>query len=477
MAEIYYNNVSSPSNMLTFTDIPNILKVSQPISGSKAVFYFDFEGNLQQSVTADSQYYVTFLGETVSNVMNPRDAKNKRFYISGDKDGTAMSFARALRNCGSIAADFNIIHNGKTVTLYAKTIGQKWSNIANYIQRNIPTDKLTTHGVDGNASSAFLGGKIDVNIFSAGTYSNDAYVTTLEKNFYGDECAFDMSPVLATFSDFGKTTPYLLSLDLIREDGEWQALGSVTGNTTIGYHANQSDKYKYAQGAQMLLNKNRGTNGTMILYTYNNVIPYSVLCGIDTGGWNVKVSVKDSAFNEVYSYTSTSRRTSSNMIIDTSATIPQTAMTSGYYVDITIGTQTTRFNIIKPLKATEYYQRILWRNEYGGISFFDFTGSRSESDSVDIETYEKNIFDYHDNNEFERKMIYKNDYKKTVSLTSHLLEEDGKWIFNSLMRSKKVWTTINGKTYYIIPKSIDVQEDQTYNNIYTVKLTYEYSDI
>ena len=477
MAEIYYNNVSSPSNMLTFTDIPNILKVSQPISGSKAVFYFDFEGNLQQSVTADSQYYVTFLGETVSNVMNPRDAKNKRFYISGDKDGTAMSFARALRNCGSIAADFNIIHNGKTVTLYAKTIGQKWSNIANYIQRNIPTDKLTTHGVDGNASSAFLGGKIDVNIFSASTYSNDAYVTTLEKNFYGDECAFDMSPVLATFSDFGKTTPYLLSLDLIREDGEWQELGSVTGNTTIGYHANQSDKYKYAQGAQMLLNKNRGTNGTMILYTYNNVIPYSVLCGIDTGGWNIKVSVKDSAFNEVYSYTSTSRRTSSNMIIDTSETIPQTAMTNGYYVDITVGTQTTRFNIIKPLKATEYYQRIMWRNEYGGISFFDFTGSRSESDSVDIETYEKNIFDYHDNNEFERKMIYKNDYKKTVSLTSHLLEEDGKWIFNSLMRSKKVWTTINGKTYYIIPKSIDVQEDQTYNNIYTVKLTYEYSDI
>ena len=477
MAEIYYNNVSSPSNMLTFTDIPNILKVSQPISGSKAVFYFDFEGNLQQSVTADSQYYVTFLGETVSNVMNPSDAKNKRFYISSNNDGTAMSFARALRNCGSIAADFNIIHSGSTVTLYAKTIGQKWSNMANYIQRNIPTDKLTTHGVDGNASSAFFGGKIDVNVFSASTYSNDAYVTTLEKNWYGDECAFDMSPVLATFSDFGKTTPYLFSLDLIRDNGEWQNQGTVSGNTTIGYHANQSDKYKYAQGAQMLLNKNRGTNGTMILYTYNNVIPYSVLCGSDTGGWNVTVSVKDSAFNEIYSYTSTGSRTTPNMIVDTNSTIPQTAMTSGYYVDITIGTQITRFNIIKPLKATEYYQRILWRNEYGGISFFDFTGARSETDSVDIETYEKNIFDYHDNNEFERKMIYKNDYKKSVSLTSHLLEEDGKWIFNSLMRSKKVWTTVNGKTYYIIPKSIDVQEDQTYNNIYTAKLTYEYSDI
>lgn len=286
-----------------------------------------------------------------------------------------------------------------------------------------------------------------------------------------------MSPVLSTFSEYGQTQPYTFVLNVFRDNGEWQNQGTVSGNTTIGYHSNQSDKYKYAQGAQMLLNKNRGTNGTMILYTYNNVIPYSVLCGSDTGGWNVKVSVKDSAFNEVYANTSTSSRTTSNMIVDTNATIPQTAIKNGYYVDITVGTQTTRFNIIKPLKATEYYQRILWRNEYGGISFFDFTGSRSESDSVDIETYEKNIFDYHDNNEFERKMIYKNDYKKSVSLTSHLLEEDGKWIFNSLMRSKKVWTTINGKIYYIIPKSIDVQEDQTYNNIYTAKLTYDYSDI
>lgn len=475
MAEIYYNNVSSPSNMLTFTHIPNILKVSQPISGSKAVFYFDFEGDLRQSVTADSQYYVTFLGETVSNVMNPSDAKNKRFYISSDEDGTAMSFARALRNCGSIAAEFNIIHNGPTVTLYAKTIGQKWSNMANYIQRNIPTDKLYTNGVDGNASSVFFGGKIDVNVFSADTYSKEAYVTTLEKNFYGNECAFDMSPVLSTFSDFGKTTPYLLSLDLVREDGEWQAIGSVTGKTTVGYMANQSNKYLYSSGVQMLINNKRGVNGS-ILYTYINTIPYSTLCGDNTGNWTITVSCKDSAFNEIYKASQTASKTSSNNIIDSFVEIPTNYFRDSYYVDITIGNEMYRFNVIKPLKTTEYYQRIQWRNEYGGISFFDFTGARSETDNVDIETYEKNIFDYHDKDAFERKMIYKNEYKKTVKLTSHLMEEDGKWIFNSLMKSKKVWTTVNGKVYYIIPKNIEVNEDQNYNNIYTATLTYEYSD-
>ena len=473
---ITYNNLSSPSNILTFTEVPNILKISENVTGTKCTIQFSMSNGLRQTVTGDSQYYITLFGETISNVMAPESANNKRFYISDDAESTAMSIARAFRNCGGLNADFDIFGNGGTVEIIAKTIGKKITT-ANYLQRNIPGDKMSVSVQDGSSTSILLNSKIQVDVYNSNESSVNNFITTLEKNWYGDECAFDMSPVLSTFSEYGQTQPYTFVLNVFRDNGEWQNQGTVSGNTTIGYHANQSDKYKYAQGAQMLLNKNRGINGTMILYTYNNVIPYSVLCGIDTSGWNVKVSVKDSAFNEVYANTSTSSRTTSNMIVDTNATIPQTAIKNGYYVDITVGTQTTRFNIIKPLKATEYYQRILWRNEYGGISFFDFTGSRSESDSVDIETYEKNIFDYHDNNEFERKMIYKNDYKKSVSLTSHLLEEDGKWIFNSLMRSKKVWTTINGKTYYIIPKSIDVQEDQTYNNIYTAKLTYEYSDI
>lgn len=470
---ITYNGEDSPSNMLTFTEIPNILKVIEYASGTKAQFTFTFTGDLLHTVTGDSQYYVTFLGETVSNVMDFSKANNKRFYISISTITTAMSFARALRNCSSIAAEFNIIHSDSSVKLIAKTIGMKWSNTANFIQRNIPNEFLTTTGIDGNAFSTLWNSKIDVDVYSGATLDDSNYVTTLEKNYYGDECAFDMSPVLSTFSDYGITRPYLFYLTTADVDGEWTFLGSVSGNTTIGYHANQSDKFKYSQGVQMLLNKNRN----ITLYTYSNEILYSVLCGSETGGWNVTVSCKDSAMNEIYTYSRSDRRPSSSNIVDGMVTVPQTAFTNTYYVDVTVGNEKTRFNVIKPLKATEYYQRILWRNEYGGISFFDFTGARSESDSVDIETYEKSIFDYYDNDEFEMKKIYSNKYRKTVSLTSHLMEENGKWIFNSLMMSKKVWTVVNGKLYYIIPKSIDVPEDNTYNNIYTAKLTYEYSDI
>lgn len=474
---ITYNNLSSPSNILTFTEIPNILKISENVTGTKCTIQFSMNNGLRQTVSADSQYYITLFGETITNVMAPENAKNKRFYISDDRVSTAMSIARAFRNCGGLNADFDIFGVNGVVEIIAKTIGSKITT-ANYLQRNIPSQYMSVSVQDGSSYSALFNSKIDIDVYDSASANTSNYVTTLEKNWYGDECAFDVSPVLSTFSEYGQTKPYTFVINVFMENGEWQSQGAISGNTAVGYHANQSDKYKIAQGVQMLLNKSRGNDGTMILYTYNSSIPYSVLCGLNTGGWSVTVSVKDSAFNEIWnSGAITNRRTTSNMIIDGSVTIPQTAFTNGYYVDLTVGTETTRFNIIKPLKATEYYQRILWRNEYGGISFFDFTGARSESDSVDIETYEKNIFDYHNNDEFERKRIYLNDYKKTVTLTSHLMEEDGKWIFNSLMRSKKVWTTVNGKTYYIIPKSIDVAEDQTYNNIYTAKLQYEYSDI
>lgn len=477
MANISYNGLYEPASILTFTDVPNILKVTEYISGTKATFTFAFEGNLRQSVTADTQYYITFLGETITNVMSPSDSNNKRFYISGDEDSTAMNVARAFRNCSSIAADFDIIHAGPEVVLVAKTIGKKWSNISNYLQRNIPNDKLTTRGTDGSANSVFFNSKIGVDIYSGSSSNPSNYVTTLEKNWYGNECSFDVSPVLATISDFGTTTPYTLEVQLIREDGEWQYVGGTSGYTTVGYLANESYKYLYADGIKVLMNNSRGKNGT-ILYTYDRNINYSVLCGQNTGGWSVIVSCKDSANNEIYnSGTITRRRTSSNYIIDETNTIPAQYWNSTYYVDITIGSETIRYNVIKPLKATEYYQRVLWRNEYGGISFFDFTGARSETDSVDIETYEKNVFDYYDTESYEKKRIYKNDYKKNVKLTSHLMEEDGKWVFNSLMRSKKVWTYVNGKQFYIIPKSIEVAEDQTYNNIYTATLNYEYSDL
>lgn len=470
---ITLNGLNNPSSLLTFTDVPNILKVSENVSGSKARFIFEFTGNLQSTVTADNQYYVTFLGETVSNVISPANSNNKRFYIS-DVDTTAANFARALRNCGTIAAEFNVIQQGNMVVLLAKTIGQKWSNISNYIDYNIPVQYINAQGTDGTSYSSLFGAKVGVDVYSGSSVDLNNYVTTLEKNFYGNECAFDVSPVLSTFAQYGQTIPFTLGLSLIASNGEWTELNGVTGNTTYGYLANQSDKYKYINGVQMLINTNRD----QVRYVYGNTIPFSFLWGDDVGGFTVTIEYLDSAYNVIHTAT-TQYRTSGydSHIVDTSISIPSQYSAATYYVNIIIGNTTYQFNVIKPLKAADGYQRVYWRNEYGGISFFDFTGARSESDGIEIETYEKSIYDYYENPAYERKKIYSQSITKSVKLTSHLMEEDGRWEFNSMMRSKLLWTTINDKTHYIIPKSIEVQEDSTYDNIYTGTLQYEYSDL
>lgn len=470
---ITYNNISNPSNILTFTDVPNILKMKQTFSGRKGVFSFHFYSGLSSVVSVDGQFYATFMDETVTNVMDPSNAKNKRFFISSDPNSTAASFANALRNCASLVAQFNIEHDGNEVELQAREIGRTWTLQSNYFSTNINNQYMTASGTDGSVSpeDAFQC-KAQVDVFK-NENNNFKYMTTLTKNFYGDECAFDVSPVLSTFSEFGKAVDYKFKLSTIQmygtNAGNYMDRGAVSGKTTYGYLANQSDKFKLLDNTEIALNNNRN----QIRYTYGQTIPFSV---VGSGSVSVGCVVKNSAFSALTS-SSVSISIGSNGIADSSYTIPLSVYDDASYVDMTLGNKVWRFKVIKPLKETEYYQRILWRNEYGGISFFDFTGKRSETDSVNIETYEKNIFDFYSNPAYELKKIYSNDYKKDVKVTSHLLEADGRWFANSLMRSKKVWTVINGKTHYIIPKSIDVQEDGTYNNIYTVELTYEYSQL
>lgn len=463
--DLTLNGVYSPGNynMLTFTDVPNILKIEEDIAGTYATFTFTFTGNLKSTVTSDGQYYVTFLDETVTNVMKATNAKNKRFYIASDNISTAASFCNALRSCPSLVANFTITQNGPSVTLKGRIIGQLWSNFPNYIDKNIPSTYLVTNGTDGTANSSLFGAKVMVNVLSG----SSVYVTTLEKNFYGNECAFDVSPVLSTFAEYGKANNVQMTISSIGIDGTYSNRGSVTAMVTPGYQANQSDRYMYMSSSTILLNTNRN----QVRYVYGQTIPFSVLA---SGSLTITYTVKNSTMATLTSSTET---VSYGKLHDHEYTIPLSVYSNASFVDIAANNKTWRFKVIKPLKATKYYQRILWRNEYGGIEFFDFTGKRSESDSVDIETYEKNIFDFYSNPAYELKKIYSNDYKKQVKVTSHLLEADGRWFANSLMRSKKVWTVINGKTHYIIPKNISVDENGTYNNIYTVELTYEYSQL
>ena len=465
--------------IVTFSEIPNILSINQTVAGTYATLKLRFLDGWQSVVTANTQYSITLFGETISNVMSPKDANNKKFFIGSNLADTAISVCRALRNCGSVTADFTVntsttVSLGDTVVIKARTIGMKFTS-PDYIVKNVPSNYMQTSVSEGSADEndgKFLNSRIQVDV-----YQSDDYITTLEKNFYNNSCSFNVTPVLATMTEprgnAESIVHYKLSISKLAEDGTYSQLGSVSGYTTYGYIVNNSPKIISTMSGQLLSSYNN-FNNDYYLYTAQRSISYSVLAN---GDYTINFKVYNSAMSTIY--TSTTSDTSSTLRIDDKRfMIPNSVWSDAFAVDV-IGAegQTMRFNVIKPLNMTEETKRIYWRNEHGGISFMDFTGQQTETPSISVTTYEKNNFDYYTNSSYEKRKIYKNEYNKKFKVKSHILQKNGKYIFDSLAKSKKIWISEADKLYFIIPNSLEITEDSNYNNLYTCSLEYELSDL
>ena len=471
---ILYNGIQEQSNIITFTDIPNILRVEDYGQGSKASITFAI--NSLPSSTYNGEWYIQLLGETISNVISPENAINKNFYINtGSKLSTVASMVMAFRSCPTIAANFIVEIKNQNVVLTAKVEGVVWANKGDYLQTNMQS-YITSTPVDGTDPSSLVGSNISVDI-----YNGSEYITTLQKSFYLDEVSFNLSPVLMTFARYGYIKPYTINVSSFK-NGTYTQLGSISTNyVTIGYMCNQGSKFLVNDTPSIGMNYSRGTNkdaaNNTILYVYEPSATITYYTG-NAGGFSYSVDWLDSAFNVLHTKNGTSR-CDSNSMMDLEFTFDDSGnvwFNEAFYIDVTIGSTKIRFNVIKPIKATEYCQRVYWRNSYGGISFFDFTGQKTETRDVNVTTYQKNIFDYYDSsfgrNELEK--VYDNNIKYTVTLKSHLFENDGKYVFNDLIQSASVWTEINGQEYAIIIDSVNVDETDN-NGIFEATLKYHYS--
>lgn len=479
---ISLNNLDNPSNIVCLSDVPNILRVEDFEGGTYASFLLQFNPGLKPLTSRDGQWYITILGETITNVIDPKMAVGKNFYIADTTTSLAASVARALRCCPTIAANFNVTSNGSSVTVKAKEVGPLDNNSA--VSTNITYSFLTVSRNVGSANAELYGSKVVVDLYTE-TPEGQTYVTTLEKNYYNTDASFNLSPVLTTLTTPGKVAEFDLKISKLK-NGEYTAIGNINNNyVTIGYMVNQGDKYINANEFCYAQNFKRGEErefaNNSLLYIYSPTLPISFYNGND-GGFDVTVDYVDSAGNILTTTTAMTwnNTNSEKKLWDISLNLAYNTglkerFKQAFYIDVHLGNHTTvRYNVIKPIKATEYYQRILWRNSYGGISFFDFTGQKSETRDVDINTYQKNIFGYYDDTKNELEKIYNNVVKYTVSLKSHLFENDGKYIFNDLMQSTEAWVERNGETYGIIIDSVSVEETDS-NNIYEATVKFRYS--
>lgn len=478
--EITLNGLTNPSNLLCFDGVPNIIKVRDVDSGGTyGMITFSFKSGL--TATGDSQYSITILDNTITNVLNPANAVGQNFFIASDRASTAYSVARALRACPNVTANYRVVHNSYGVQLQALQKGSIFNQYAISAQTNIPSTYLTLTARDGTSTSTLANANVSVELVVGG-YTTTIMSKNAQQNGNNVEVAFDISSALGSRAEYGKLYTFLYNIKLLDNSGTATRLyyGNVYNYFTHGYKTKDSNDYLILSNTpQIALAVDRGTSRNVfnntLLYVYGNTIPLTVYTTSGYVGYSIVYY--DSAFSALgsdYAFVQVN-----NNVSEINATLNASYFTPNcFYVDITIGSNTIRYNVIKPLKMTEENTRLYWRNEYGGIQFFDFTGQKSETRERDEATYHNGnaIFDYYSTTEKAYEGVYKVNVDEKINVSSHLIEKDGRWQFDSLVRAKKVWTIIDGVQYDVIIDSVSVEETEQ-NDIYRASVQFHTAEL
>ena len=503
------NNILYPEfqRMLTFNGKPTIVRVDEnqysfldepeQLMGKKAkAELIVFSG----SYDAGTTYFISINGHQVTSVADYKQASSTNFVTNtmlGVNYSRAMAYSIAdALTASPLGATYNVWvdddtykNTGQKVIVEAKQMGAKY-NITS-ILNNFPSGYLQYTTEDGYTEETTLdNSKVILEIFAETNSDNQAtvndmnttvptqFITRLEKNATIGGVSFDISSVLDALTLDNKVTTYAIRTSYTKK-GNHSKIGTKTGLMAInGYAVNQCDDYKLlnANDIVLLQHVERGsdkgyTNNTM-LYCYNNQeMTVSVLTpNANHIVWSVKKlnSAKEIMSTSTYSTTP----------VGSIATIKYTPtqLDDTHYILMTIGDKyNLLYKVIQPVAYADEtnVQTLYWNNEYGGISFMPFTGKRTDEREAEKATFKPQSFNYYRNTRKESEQVFKTNTNYTVTLKTHYIENDGKYLLFSLNNAKRVWTVINNIEYAVIVDDIELTEIQ--RNIYEVTVKYHYS--
>jgi len=471
---IILNGLTNPSSIISFNNVPTILKIDSSGDGDKA----RLELTVSTGGNIGEECYITINGYTITSTNVLGNDVSSVYLVplslgSTYTKASSLSIVRAFQNTGLIN-NYNVYadkgNNGTSskVIIEAKEIGSQY----NFTQADTNATYISMSVVTNGSSSDLLNGsKVTLDV-----YTNDSHLVSLDKNYYKNGISFDLSPVLATATNDGDVTRYSVTATYTK-NGQTNNIGSLSDNYAAnGYSVNQGLFYiPNFTGTYLAQNVLRGTskptyNNSILYYVDNEEITISFYCS-DLSTKNMTINYLDSALN----VTSTSNVSfTPNKMLYTYSFIP----TEGaYYVDVVTPNQgTVRYTNIKPLKYgnTEDYQVIYFYNSYGGTSFAPLTFNKEEERETEIERYRKQNFNLYTENKKVLNRVYNRELEYQVTMTSHYMPKDGIWLFYDMLHSHSAWTKVNGQTYEIIITDVQVQESNV-NGIYQVTVQYEYS--
>lgn len=490
MANIKLNGQSNINNVTCFSYAPTILEVSSSTSGSYTIYTISVNSFGPYS----NNQWIKVNDVVINRVDKFNEAKGYHFYMSGvtttaSKKLMVNSLTEALRRIPEVMAGYEV---------YMPSSGgekQLMINLKSITYGNNTPLEITTNmsgisisKMNGSASTEFKEGnlKIDVNRLypavkynSSTTYSG-TYYTTLSKHTSNDtKVKFDLGSVFASMTPEGEVAQFGINIYQVSESGLTE-IGSYNNIYNVnGYLINQGGEFiPPFSNSKIALNVNRGTNrnfiNNTILYVYEPSIPLSIYAssGVNT----ITCSIKYIDSGNATISTSSQTLSLSNALTHCTISLSSDYLLKSKYVDIELGGSlgTLRFNVIKPIRATDECQRVYWYNSWGGVSFFDFTGDRSEERKVKTTTYQDSVLDYYDNNINERDYIYDKQNDISVKLTTHNIHKDGQWYLFDLQQSRTAWTYVNGEKYRIIVEDLTINSTSV-TDIYTATVEYKYS--
>lgn len=497
---ITYNNLTNPSDTISFIGFPNIIKIEETNSGTKARLVIMIK-NLNNVVLPE--YTFTINGQIMTSTMDISAATGNKFYLTRENTEenrmtVAYKMMECLRNLPTLSINYDIYleQNDSTeysfdpsVVIEAKEIGTQF-NFTD-LGGTFWISGIATFGwVTPTSTSTLLKGKVNkimLDVYKRNAtedkigneyYSKGQYVTTLAKEIFGDNVYFDMTPLLTSLAEYGTMSQINVYVSLVYDD-KVLPLGTLKNiYFTTGYSVNQGlpfiNKFNKLYLAQNVLRgTTKGTLNNTTLYVYEPHIDLSLFANTSISQTTIIINYINSAravfaSQSIPVYVNDSLN---NLVLN----LDSNNFNNAFFIDVVIEeVGTLRYNVIKPLKATDEIQRVYWTNSYGGTSFFDFTGSRSETRKTKVDYYQKNLFNFYDEDTVELNKVYNKTITITVSLTSHNIEKDGTWIFFDMQNSKNAWTYVNNKKYFITITDLKVTESSV-NDIYTAQIEYEYS--
>lgn len=518
--EITVNDLTNSQNIICLSGVPNVLKFSNQDTATgktNAVYRFYVSGNITYDST--KKYTITFGDYTITGTTDINKVGGTTFLIptmgeSVELRYCVMTIANALKNVPWILANYDVYVESDSNGAISNTviIRSKKPSVSFNVDYscNWGSGYTFNETTPGQNYDTMLQGNKGKNFIFVDVYEYDRsmsalrvgatpaqqywrYVTTLQKTYFGEDMSFNLTPILQSLYDDDEDR--YNEMKLYRCVVYGFSNGKLIFNHATnymwfvnGYQCNESEPFlnpyitnKYSFCANLRRGSgNVGYNNPTRMYTYYPQLDFSVFTYEGATVPRFVIYYVDSAGNDFYTQNVQYDAWNPNTTIqDCMVMLDEAQFKNASYIDVRLYplTDRWRYNVIKPIKATDEDEvdRVFWYNEYGGVSFMDFTGERTETRKENIEYYEKQSFDFYTNNEREMTKVYSKKIPVEVKHKTHYIDKNGTYLLYSLQNSKKAWIYRQGRKNYIHITNLEISESSNASHIYTGQITYSFS--